>query len=133
MKKVFKISRHSCLNFLFTIFIAGCVFSLSCHRTQGSEVIAKKMPTILLNLVNSDDPVNYAKGHGIGLKDGMVRVIITVDTSFLSKDFLSEYELVDYQLRENLVTAYISIDGLKKLCEDPAVIYVRLPVKFNIR
>jgi len=117
----------------FTLLLAGSLSSLSCHKTQGNEVISKKMPTILLNLVNSHNPANYAKAHDIGLKDGRVGVIITVDTSFSSKDFLSKYELTDYQLRENLVTAYISIDGLKKLCEDPAVIYVRLPVKFNSR
>jgi len=133
MKEMFKNNRHKHMIVFFTLLLAGSLSSLSCHKTQGNEVISKKMPTILLNLVNSHNPVHYAKSHDIGLKDGVVRVIITVDTSFSSKDFLSKYELTDYQLRENLVTAYISIDGLKKLCEDPAVIYVRLPVKFNSR
>jgi hypothetical protein len=133
MKKIFKNKRPNHMIILFTLFLAGSLSSLSCYKTQGSEAIAKKMPTILLNLVNSHDPVSYAKNHGITLKNGMVRVIITVDTSLSSKDFLSKYDLMDYQLRKDLVTAYISIDGLKKLCEDPAVIYVRLPLKFNSR
>ena len=91
---------------------------------KGQEAIA------IIHL-NSDDPINYATGHGITLKDGMVRVIITVDQKVTSRDFLSEYDLKDYQWRENFLTTYVSIDELKDLCKEPAVIYIRLPVKFD--
>ncbi len=133
MTKVLRTRFNRWIELILVFFVAGCVFPLSCHRTQGNEAIAKKMPTILLNLVNSNNPVNYAKGHDIALKDGRVRVIIAVHTRFSSKDFLSKYDLTDYQSREDLITAYISIDELRRLCEDPAVIYVRLPVKLNGR
>ena len=104
---------------------------MSCHQSQGDEIILKKMPTLLVNLVNSDDPVSYAKGHGITLQDGMVRVIITVDERVTSKYFLFKYDLKDYQWRGNILTAYVSIDELKELCKEPPVIYIRLPVKFD--
>jgi hypothetical protein len=131
MKKILKVNRHKCIRVMFIIFIAGCLLSFSCHRIQGNEKISGKMPSILAGLLNADDPVSYAKGHGIRLKDGMVRVIITVDRTIIAKDFLSKHELKDYQWRENLVAGYISIDGLKELCEEPAVIYIRLPVQFD--
>jgi membrane protein implicated in regulation of membrane protease activity len=132
-EKILKNNRHKHMILFFTLLLASSLSSSSCHKTQGNEIVSRKMPTILLNLVNSDDPVTYAKAHGITLKNGMVRIVITLDENITSRDFLSEYDLKDYEERKNLVTAYISIDGLRKLCEDPAVIYVRLPVKFNSR
>ncbi|MDB9822639.1 hypothetical protein OAC89_02965 [Deltaproteobacteria bacterium] len=131
MKKIFEINRCKFVKLVFTVLIAGSISSLSCHQTQGNEIILKKMPTLLVNFVNSDDPVNYAKNHGISLKNGMVRVIITVDESITSRDFLSQHDLKDYQWRENFVTAYVSIDELRALCKEPAIIYIRLPVKFD--
>jgi hypothetical protein len=116
---------------LFTLFLAGSLSSLSCYKTQGNEIISKKMPTILLNLVNSQDPVSYAKNHGITLKNGMVRIVMTLDENTTSTDFLSEYHLKDYKQRDNLFTAYVSVGELEELCKEPAVIYVRLPLKFN--
>jgi hypothetical protein len=130
MKKILKVNRHKYIRVMFIIFIAGCLLSFSCHRIQGNEKISEKMPSILAGLLNADDPVSYAKIHGMTLKDGMVRVIITVDKDIISKDLFSKYGLKDYQWRENLVAGYISTDGLKELCEEPAVIYIRLPVKF---
>jgi hypothetical protein len=89
------------------------------------------MPTLLVNLVNSEDPVSYAKVHGITLQDGMVRVIITIDEKVTSRDFLIKYDLKDYQWRKNFLIAYVLIDDLKELCKEPAVIYIRLPAKFD--
>ena len=125
-----KLYGYICIRAMFTIFFAVCLFLYSCHGVQGSDKTAEKMPTILVDLIKSDDPVSYAKGHGITLKDRMVRVIITVDKDIISKDLLSEYGLKDYQWREDLITGYIPIDGLKELSEDPAVIYIRPPAKF---
>ena len=82
-------------------------------------------------MLNSDDPVSYATNHGITLKDGMVRVIITVDENVKSRDFLAKYDLKDQQWRETFLTAYISTDELRELCKEPFVSYIRLPVKFN--
>jgi hypothetical protein len=128
MKKVFMVPLHERITVILTCLIAVCLFSFSCHETKGYEIIEKKMPTILVNLLKSDDPIGYAKSHGINLKDGAVRVIITMDRGDIPKNFLSEHGLKDYQWREDLATGYISIEGLKELCEEPSVIYIRLPV-----
>jgi len=58
---------------------------------------------------------------------------MTLDESATSTDLLSEYALKDYKQRDNLITAYVSVGELEELCKEPAVIYVRLPVKFNSR
>jgi hypothetical protein len=133
MKKIFKNKPYKYVKLIFGVLLVVCLSSLSCHKIQGNEIISKKMPTILLNLVNSHDPVTYAREHGITLKNGMVRVLITLNENITSRDFLSEYDLKDYEQRENLVTAYVSVGELEKLCKEPAVIYIRLPVKFNSR
>jgi uncharacterized protein with PQ loop repeat len=130
MKKYLKVYGYKCVRAMFIIFFTICLSLFSCYGIQGNDKTAEKMPTVLVNLIKADDPISYAKGHGIMLKDGMVRVIITVDKDIISKDLLSEYGLKEYQWREDLVAGYISIDGLKKLSEDPAVIYIRPPVKF---
>ena len=130
MKKDLKLYGYRCIRMMFIIFFAICLFLSSCYGVQGNDKIAEKMPTILVNLIKADDPVTYAKSHGITLKDGMVRVIITVDRDIISKDLLSEYGLKEYQWREDLVAGYVSIDALKELSEEPAVIYIRPPVKF---
>lgn len=113
------------------ILFIGCLFLLFCDKVQGNEMIAKKVPTILLNLLNSKDPVNFAKTHGIELKDGMVRVVMTVDESFSLKVFIFKYDLKDYQKRKNLITSYVTLDNLKELCKEPSIVFVRLPIKFN--
>ena len=125
-----KLYGYKYIRVMFTIFFALCLFLSSCYGVQGSDKTAEKMPTILVNLIKADDPVSYAKDHGITLKDSMVRVIIAVDKDIISQDLLSKYGLKDYQWREGFIAGYISIDGLKELSEEPAVIYIRPPVKF---
>jgi hypothetical protein len=129
-KARFKLYGYKYIRVMFNIFFALCLFLSSCYAVQGSDKTAEKMPTILVNLIKADDPVSYAKGHGITLKDGMVRVIITVDKDIISQDLLSKYGLKDYQWIEDIITGYIPIDGLKELSEESAVIYIRPPVKF---
>jgi hypothetical protein len=81
-------------------------------------------------MIGADDPFDYAERHGIRLKDGMIRVIITVDKNFSLENISAKYGLRDFQRREDLVTTYISIDGLKEICKEPGVLYIRLPVRF---
>ncbi len=116
---------------LVILSLVGCLFLLFCSETQSNEMIAKKTPTILANFINSEDPVNFAKTHGIRLKDGMVRVVMTVDESFPLKAFVSKYDLKDYKKRKNLITSHVSIDSLKELCKEPSIVFIRLPVKFS--
>ena len=130
MIKVFYRGCHKSVNPAIISLIAVCLFILSCHNLQGHEKLEKKMPAILVNMLRSDDPVGYAERHGIGLKEGMVRVIITVDKNFLLEDISAKYGLMDFQKREDVVTTYISIDGLKEIYKEPGVTYIRLPVKF---
>jgi hypothetical protein len=89
-----------------------------------------KMSAALINMLNADDPVDYAERHGIGLKEGMIRVIITVDKNLSQKEITARYGLKDLQRREDIITTYISIDGLKGIYKEQGVIYIRLPVKF---
>ena len=116
---------------LVILTIAGFLFLLSCCKDQDSEIIAKKTPTILTNFLNSEDPVEFAKTHGIKLKDGMVRVVMTVDEGFLSKDLVSKYGLEDFKKRRNIMASYVTIDSLKELCKEPSIMFIRLPVKLR--
>ena len=116
---------------LKTLSIAGVLFLSFCNTAQNSEIISKKVPTILLNLLNAKDPVNFAKGHGIEVTDGMIRVVMTVNENFSSKLFVSKYNPKDFQRRKNLVTTYVTIDRLKDICEEPSILYIRLPFKFT--
>ena len=116
---------------LIILSIAGCLILSFCSKAQCDDMVAKKTPTILANLLNSKDPVNFANTHGIKLKDGMVRVVMIVDERFASRAFVSKYGLKEYKKRKNLIAAYVTIDSLKELCKEPSVVFIRLPVKFN--
>ena len=109
----------------------GFFFLLFSSIAQSNEMIVKKTPTNLANFLNSEDPVNFAKAHGIRLINGMVKVVMTVDASFSLSDFVSKYDLKDYKKRKNLVTAYVGIDNLKELCKEPSIVFIRLPFKFT--
>ena len=130
MTKVLTRDRHESVNYIIIFLITVCLFTLSCHKIQSHETIENKMPAILVNMIGADDPVNYAERHGIRLKDGMIRVIITVDKNFSLENISVKYGLRDFQRREDLVTTYISIDGLKEISKEPGVLYIRLPVRF---
>lgn len=105
---------------------------LSCCRAQDSDIVAKKTTTLLLNLLNSPDPIQFSKEHNIKLKNGMPQVVITVDENLLSpEEFASKYDLKDFKKRKNIVIACVSLDNLKELCNEPGVIFIRLPFKFN--
>ena len=97
------------------ISIVGCLVLLFFSKARGTEMITKKTPTILASFIRSQGPVNFAKTHDIGLKDGMVRVVMTVDESFLLRAFVSKYDLKDYKKRKHLVTSYVTIESLKGL------------------
>ncbi|MDH3328478.1 MAG: hypothetical protein OEM01_04535, partial [Desulfobulbaceae bacterium] len=76
------------------------------------------MPTLLFNLLAAADPYIFAQNNGIRLKEGMIRVVMLVDEHFSSGNLIVEYDLRDYQKKNNLVFAYISLDNLKKICEE---------------
>jgi len=116
---------------LIILSIGGCLILSLCSKAQCDDMVAKKTPTILANLLNSKDPVNFAKTHGIRLKGGMVRVVIIVNERFASRAFVSKYGLKEYKKRKNLITSYLTIDSVKELCKEPSVVFIRLPVKFS--
>lgn len=132
MKKTVNSCCYEYIKFtLVILFLGGYLLLLLCSKTQGNDMIANKTPTILQNLLASEDPVNFAKTHGIRLNNGMVRVIINVDDNFSLKEFVSKYDLKDYKKDNNLVITYIAIDTIKELCKEPSIIFIRLPFKFN--
>lgn len=116
---------------MITPLLTGCLLLACCVAMHGNEIRAEKVPTVLLNLLNVDDPVQYFGNHGINLKDGMVRVVVTVDESFPGEIIISQYELSEYKIRGDLVSAYISIDNLRKLCKESSVVFIRLPAAFH--
>jgi hypothetical protein len=130
MKRIFNIDFHEWANPVIISLIVACLFTFSCQKIISHETLEEKMPAILVNMLNADDPVGYAERHGIKLKDGMARVIITVDKNFHPKEISGKYMLKDFQKREDLVTTYISIAGLKEIYKESSVVYIRLPVKF---
>lgn len=89
------------------------------------------MPTLLLNLLSAHDPYIFAQKNGIRLKDGLIRVVMLVDEHFSPGNLIVKYDLRDYQKKNNLVFAYISLDNLKKICEENSVHYIRFPFEFN--
>ena len=115
---------------LLTFFVIGFLF-FSWGKTLGDDIIAKKTTTIIVNLLKSEDPVEFSEKHDIELKDGMLKVVITIDENLLSEeDLVSKYDLKDIEKRKNTVIAYVSVDELKELCNEPGVIFIRLPFKF---
>ena len=130
MNKFFNMGCHERANPVIICLLAVCLITLSCHKIQSHETIENKMPAILVNMISADDPGDYAERHGIRLKDGMIRIIMTIDNDLPLQDISARYGLKDFQRREDLVTTYISIDGLKGICKEPGVVYIRLPVRF---
>ncbi len=115
-------------------FITGLAL-LSCAifcYAQGTDVISKKTTSILCGLLNSGDPAEFSQNHNVELKDGAVKVIMLVDAKLLPKDFMVKYDLKEFKLRKNTTSAYIKLDSLRKICEEPGVIFVRTPFKLRV-
>lgn len=115
-------------SFIMGLALLSCV--IFCHA-QETDVISKKTTSILCNLLNSEDPAKYLKDHDIELKDGMVKVIMMVDAKLLPKNFGSKYDLKDFKLTKNTASTYIKPDNIRKICEEPGVIFVRTPFKLR--
>ena len=117
-----------------TSFITGLALlscAIFCHA-QGTDVISKKNTSILCGLLNSKDPAKFSQKHNIEFKDGAVKIIMIVDAKLLPKDFESKYDLKEFKnLRKNTASAYIKLDSLRKICEEPGVIFVRPPIKLR--
>jgi len=112
------------------ILIAGVLFQPYICKAQDREIISKKSTTILANLLASEEPANFAKAHGIELKDGMIKVVMCVDKNFSLNTLELKYDLKNLKQRKNIITADISIKDLRELCKEPSVIFMRLPAKF---
>ena len=116
-----------------TSFITGLALlscAIFCHA-QGTDVISKKTTSMLCSLLNSQDPAKFSQNHNVKLTDGAVKVIIMVDAKLLPKDFESKYDLREFRIRKNTASAYIKLDSLRKICEEPGVIFVRSPIKLR--
>lgn len=98
---------------------------------QGTDVISKKTTSILYSLLNSGDPAEFSQSHNIELKNGMIKVVIIIDEKLLPEDFAAKYDLKEFKIRNNNASAYVRLDMLKKMCEEPGVIFVRTPFKFR--
>ncbi|MCX5713236.1 MAG: hypothetical protein NT033_00140 [Candidatus Omnitrophica bacterium] len=119
----------SLTSFMTGLALLSC--AIFCHA-QGTDVISKKTTSLLCSLLNSNDPAKFSQDHNIELKDGMVKVIMIIDARLLPKDFESKYGLKEFHsLRKNMASACIKPDSLRKICEEPGVIFVRLPIKLR--
>ncbi|MDP3791308.1 MAG: hypothetical protein Q8R38_04615 [Candidatus Omnitrophota bacterium] len=121
---------------LLIIFLAaGYIFCPnSCHAidpNQDESLVTQKTTPVIASLLASKDYTQYAKVNKIELKDDMVKVVIIVNEELLPRDFVSKYDLKEFKIRKNTANAYIKLDALKKICEEPGVIFVRLPFKLR--
>jgi len=96
---------------------------------EESSAIYRKMPAMLADLLVTKTPVIYAKDHGIGLKDGAVKVIVELDKNSSPAELAVKYGLEDFKVNKNLLISYVKLDTLKELCSDTSVIFVRMPAR----
>jgi hypothetical protein len=109
-----------------------CALACVTHcYAQEHDTAIKKTTSVIANLLNSTDPAQFIKTHNIDSKYGMIKIVITVDEKLLPQDFASRYGLKEFEIRKNTANAYIGVGMLKKMCEEPGVIFVRTPFKFK--
>lgn len=108
-------------------FAAICLLLFLPCNVSANKVTPEKVPTLLFNLLISDDSVSFAKQHNIEVKDGSIRVVVTVAPDFSKKIFIDKYGPTEYQKRKNIVIIYIAIDNLRQLKKEDYVIFIRFP------
>ena len=112
--------------------VAGIFLFCMPVYSQETDVIAKKTTSSIVDLLASKDPAQFAKAHDIELKAGMIKVVMTVDDKLLPKDLPLKYELKEFRIKGNTASAYVRFDMLKKICEEPAVTFIRTSFKFKV-
>ena len=86
-----------------------------------------KLESALYQLAQSQSPNEFANTHGIHLKDGTVRVIIELKNE--TDQISSEFNVTTISWDENFVRAFIPINELIDLADEPYVIFIRTPLK----
>jgi len=110
-----------CLVILFSKTTAYAQFF---NNTQSDDR-NPKLESVILQLIQSNDPQEFSKTHNIYMKDNRVRVIIElVDRNTSLPDFVQEE--THY---ENKVQALVPVDKIAALTEENNVIFIRTPMK----
>ena len=115
---------------IISVVIPALLFGSLCIA-QDRDAILKKTSSLIADLVVAKSPADFAKSHGIELKDGMMRVMLEIAKDSPPNFLSAKYNLRDPKINKNIMTAYIDVSKLKQLCEEPSVVFIRLPVKFR--
>lgn len=118
---------------LFAGVFAVGFFLLPCLCAAAGlnyDLAKKKMEPALWQLINSDNPRQFADRHNIEIKDGAVRVVIEMHDGDGFNDIQKHYIITGARRHKNLIEGYVLIKDLEPLAREPSVRFVRRPVKF---
>jgi hypothetical protein len=106
------------------IFIGGLG---SIETNPANKTSPTNLESVLYQLSQSSNPVEFAKNHDIEVKDNRVRVIIELknQTDTISPRFNITIESSD----KNLVQALVPISNLIELSDEPYVNFIRTPLR----
>lgn len=91
--------------------------------------VREKLSSALFELINSENPEEFAAKHGIEIKESRILVVIEGFENF-SEDFEDRYDLRDAKQYKNLIEVWILIEDLNTMVKDSQVKFIRRPYKF---
>jgi hypothetical protein len=106
-------------------------FSPLSHSLQNRDIksLNDKLSSVLTQLIAAPDKTSFANTHSLIVKDNMVFVTITL----ADKNFQLPKEIAQETARyENLVDAYVVIDTLPTLSQNPAITFIDTPSQGQI-
>lgn len=109
---------------LFIAFSITTAYAQSFNNSQPDNR-NPKLESILLQLIQANDPQDFSRAHNVYLKDGKVRVIIEFSDGTIS--------LPDYVQEEtrygNRVQALVPLEKIEDLTMEKNVTFIRTPIK----
>lgn len=99
------------------------------NQNRDIKSLNDKLSSVLTQLIAAPDKTSFANTHSLIVKDNMVFVTITL----ADKNFQLPKEIAQETARyENLVDAYVVIDTLPTLSQNPAITFIDTPSQGQI-
>lgn len=117
---------------VFILALAVVFFLQPASYSMGNDydMAKSKMSSEVFDLANPENTKEIAAGGGIEIREGRVLVVIELFEDVTGKKLQEKYDLKDAKLHKNLIEAWVLIEDLKAIAQEPAVKFVRRPLKF---
>ena len=102
--------------------IASGAIAQNLQKIDNTKQQPKNIEFVLYQLVQFEDRDDFAKTHGLYLKEEKVRIIIELNNS---TEIPNGYNIEIETCYENLVQALVPIDNLIALSEEPDINFIR--------